>query len=110
MSEVIWMKLGFSPALVQAFTSTPLGVASWVAAASPDLASTILACYLSFKVPFVLNEQQTNFTWSFNLSLSFPPLITMDAKNKYSVILPTYNERRNLPVIVSLINDSFTKK
>jgi len=30
-------------------------------------------------------------------------------KNKYSVILPTYNERRNLPVIVSLINDSFTK-
>ncbi|KAF4633473.1 hypothetical protein G7Y89_g4653 [Cudoniella acicularis] len=33
----------------------------------------------------------------------------MDAKNKYSVILPTYNERRNLPVIVSLINDSFTK-
>lgn len=33
----------------------------------------------------------------------------MVAKNKYSVILPTYNERRNLPVIVSLINDSFTK-
>ncbi|PVH70454.1 glycosyltransferase family 2 protein [Cadophora sp. DSE1049] len=33
----------------------------------------------------------------------------MAAKNKYSVILPTYNERRNLPVIVSLINDSFTK-
>jgi len=25
------------------------------------------------------------------------------------VILPTYNERRNLPVIASLINDSFTK-
>jgi dolichol-phosphate mannosyltransferase len=34
----------------------------------------------------------------------------MAVKNKYSVILPTYNERRNLPVIVSLINDSFTKK
>ncbi|PSS22776.1 glycosyltransferase family 2 protein [Amorphotheca resinae ATCC 22711] len=33
----------------------------------------------------------------------------MAVKNKYSVILPTYNERRNLPVIVSLINDSFTK-
>ncbi|OCK93805.1 glycosyltransferase family 2 protein [Cenococcum geophilum 1.58] len=33
----------------------------------------------------------------------------MDAKNKYSVILPTYNERRNLPVAVFLINDSFTK-
>jgi len=39
----------------------------------------------------------------------FSTLITMVAKNKYSVILPTYNERRNLPVIVSLINDSFTK-
>ena len=24
----------------------------------------------------------------------------MNAKNKYSVILPTYNERRNLPVVV----------
>jgi dolichol-phosphate mannosyltransferase len=34
----------------------------------------------------------------------------MGAKNKYSVILPTYNERRNLPVVVSLLNDSFTKK
>lgn len=33
----------------------------------------------------------------------------MDAKNRYSVILPTYNERRNLPVAVFLINDSFTK-
>ena len=30
--------------------------------------------------------------------------------NKYSVILPTYNERKNLPVIVYLINDTFTKK
>jgi dolichol-phosphate mannosyltransferase len=25
----------------------------------------------------------------------------MAAKNKYSVILPTYNERKNLPIIVS---------
>ncbi|KAI9740018.1 MAG: hypothetical protein M1818_004769 [Claussenomyces sp. TS43310] len=33
----------------------------------------------------------------------------MGAKNKYSVILPTYNERRNLPIAVFLINDSFTK-
>jgi len=30
-------------------------------------------------------------------------------KTKYSVILPTYNERRNLPVIVSLINDNLIK-
>ncbi|KAI9702297.1 MAG: dolichol-P-mannose synthesis [Bogoriella megaspora] len=33
----------------------------------------------------------------------------MATKNKYSVILPTYNERKNLPVAVSLINDNFTK-
>ncbi|KIW02878.1 uncharacterized protein PV09_05928 [Verruconis gallopava] len=30
-------------------------------------------------------------------------------KNKYSVILPTYNERKNLPIIVWLLNESFTK-
>jgi dolichol-phosphate mannosyltransferase len=34
----------------------------------------------------------------------------MAAKNKYSVVLPTYNERKNLPIIVWLLNDSFTKK
>jgi len=33
----------------------------------------------------------------------------MDPKTKYSVILPTYNERKNLPIIVWLLNDSFTK-
>ncbi|PMD26781.1 glycosyltransferase family 2 protein [Hyaloscypha hepaticicola] len=33
----------------------------------------------------------------------------MAPKNKYSVILPTYNERKNLPIIVYLLNESFTK-
>ncbi|PQE27651.1 dolichol-phosphate mannosyltransferase protein [Rutstroemia sp. NJR-2017a BBW] len=33
----------------------------------------------------------------------------MASKNKYSVILPTYNERKNLPIIVWLLNDNFTK-
>jgi len=28
---------------------------------------------------------------------------------KYSVLLPTYNERENLPIIVWLLNDTFTK-
>lgn len=37
--------------------------------------------------------------------------LTMGAtKNKYSVILPTYNERRNLPIIVWLIQKTFNKK
>lgn len=31
-------------------------------------------------------------------------------KNKYSVILPTYNERRNLPIITWLIQRTFTEK
>lgn len=31
-------------------------------------------------------------------------------KNKYSVILPTYNERKNLPIITWLIQRTFTEK
>lgn len=30
--------------------------------------------------------------------------------NKYSVILPTYNERKNLPIITWLLNRTFTEK
>jgi hypothetical protein len=33
-----------------------------------------------------------------------------DSKNKYSVILPTYNERQNLPVLVQMLYDVFTKE
>jgi len=33
----------------------------------------------------------------------------MPTKNKYSVLLPTYNERRNLPIIVWLLNQTFTQ-
>jgi hypothetical protein len=32
------------------------------------------------------------------------------SKNKYSVILPTYNERQNLPVLVQMLSDTFTKE
>jgi hypothetical protein len=31
-------------------------------------------------------------------------------KDKYSVLLPTYNERRNLPIITWLLNKTFTEK
>ena len=34
----------------------------------------------------------------------------MTSKAKYSVILPTYNERRNLPIITWLLNRTFTEK
>ena len=30
--------------------------------------------------------------------------------DKYSVILPTYNERNNLPIITWLLNRTFTQK
>ncbi|SPO03985.1 probable dolichyl-phosphate beta-D-mannosyltransferase [Cephalotrichum gorgonifer] len=32
------------------------------------------------------------------------------AKDKYSVILPTYNERRNLPIVAWLLNKTFTEE
>lgn len=34
----------------------------------------------------------------------------MGAANKYSVILPTYNERRNLPIIVWLLQKTFNER
>ncbi|GAB7356446.1 hypothetical protein MBLNU459_g7215t1 [Dothideomycetes sp. NU459] len=33
----------------------------------------------------------------------------MAIRNKYSVLLPTYNERRNLPIITWLLNRTFTE-
>jgi len=33
----------------------------------------------------------------------------MASENKYSVLLPTYNERENLPIIVWLLVRSFTE-
>ncbi|KAF2148211.1 glycosyltransferase family 2 protein [Myriangium duriaei CBS 260.36] len=33
----------------------------------------------------------------------------MANKNKYSVLLPTYNERKNLPIIIWLLNQTFTE-
>lgn len=48
------------------------------------------------------------------LSITPPPLTTaaaaMAVKNKYSVLLPTFNERKNLPIIVWLLNKTFTEK
>lgn len=32
------------------------------------------------------------------------------AANKYSVILPTYNERHNLPIVAWLLNRTFTEQ
>jgi hypothetical protein len=37
-------------------------------------------------------------------------ITNMAVRNKYSVLLPTYNERRNLPIIAWLLNRTFTEK
>lgn len=34
----------------------------------------------------------------------------MAVKNKYSILLPTYNERKNLPIVTWLLNKTFTEK
>lgn len=37
------------------------------------------------------------------------PTKAVVAKDKYSVILPTYNERRNLPIMTWLLHRTFTE-
>ena len=34
----------------------------------------------------------------------------MTSAHKYSVILPTYNERKNLPIIIWLLQKTFNEK
>jgi hypothetical protein len=60
---------------------------------------------------------QTNFVFLDTLKnsqiddLAAQLLDKMTAKpDKYSVILPTYNERQNLPVLVQMLSDTFTKE
>ena len=41
---------------------------------------------------------------------TFYPFGPKMAKDKYSVLLPTFNERKNLPIIVWLLQKTFTEK
>src|SRR5436305_1297617 len=49
---------------------------------------------------------------SFSLIMSYSSVqvATVSIENKYSVILPTYNERGNLPIIVWLLAKTFKEK
>lgn len=38
------------------------------------------------------------------------PTKTASSGDKYSVILPTFNERKNLPIVAWLLNRTFTEK
>eukprot|EP00833_Pecoramyces_ruminatium_P004237 jgi/Orpsp1_1/1178269/evm.model.c7180000064629.1 len=53
------------------------------------------------------NDFSNTLTNNQEYQISIDPLI--DTMAKYSVLLPTYNERENLPIIVWLLNDTFTK-
>ena len=52
------------------------------------------------------------------LGIELMPAVALDLENmagsssahKYSVILPTYNERKNLPIIVWLLVKTFTEQ
>lgn len=39
-----------------------------------------------------------------------PAAKTSSGKDLYSVILPTFNERQNLPIVTWLLNKTFTEK
>ena len=45
-----------------------------------------------------------------NASLNMQGSFGSSDTHKYSVILPTYNERKNLPVIIWLLAKTFTEK
>ena len=42
--------------------------------------------------------------------MNYVKVATAPVENKYSVILPTYNERGNLPIIVWLLAKTFREK
>ena len=44
------------------------------------------------------------------MSYSSVQVATVSVENKYSVIIPTYNERNNLPIIVWLLAKTFKEK
>jgi hypothetical protein len=71
-------------------------VSSYSAAARHILALIILQ--LHFFLPFHSRKPPT-----------MAPAKKQSSENKYSVILPTYNERRNLPIVAWLLNRTFTE-
>lgn len=68
----------------------------------------VLAPYGSFYLPVTYCV--------LHLFVSLPPvadcpsLFAMGDKNKYSILLPTYNEKENLPIIIWLINKYMTER
>jgi len=45
-----------------------------------------------------------------SVAIDMPPIDQIATGHKYSVILPTYNERKNLPVIVWLLARTFEQQ
>ena len=45
-----------------------------------------------------------------SVAIDMPPVDQIATGHKYSVILPTYNERKNLPVIIWLLARTFEQQ
>lgn len=67
----------------------------------------------------VMTDQVTWLILESQRTLNLMPTVALDIENmaagtssshKYSVILPTYNERKNLPIIVWLLAKTFTEQ
>ena len=62
------------------------------------------------RTPILDNHHHPTPSHSFNPQPVFKMAATKQTRDKYSVLLPTYNERRNLPIITWLLNKTFTEK
>jgi dolichol-phosphate mannosyltransferase len=77
------------------------------AAQAPCGHDTTTSAISGNSTPPPLSTAVTHFTTPQPKTLTMAPT---PQKNKYSVLLPTYNERRNLPIITWLLNKTFTEK
>ena len=78
--------------------------------ATPDgLVSTVSRMYWSRLLTCISNylRQKPSNVYT---SLEMAPTSRSASGDKYTVLLPTYNERKNLPIIIWLLARTFTEK
>lgn len=82
--------------------------------------ATVASEYILIHVADTVSQQGVQFILPFTYSVTQSTIVILKqvfkmakgaaTKNKYSVILPTYNERQNLPVLVQMLYDVFTRE
>ena len=70
---------------------------------TPFLTRVHLVLPPKYPIQLPRRQSQLNFTMA-------PAKSKTSAKDMYSVILPTFNERQNLPIITWLLNRTFTQQ